>query len=307
MCLDPVVVSFSANLLCGSLACRPGQQNFANVESSRWGLCWWAGAAWHSHPSTGQCQDWVCVSKWQLLPAAAPATAHGFTAFIAAGWRAAENGPLHLLPWEGFKELLQRARSTDMGCSERRRLKKRDQSSSFPKCPSCPGSHFQNRCTPWASAGLRLNERRWELVGMLHPSVNVLSLESSWDTPGEVEGYAELSGRDAASAGSCCIPPGASQHHDKQCHWGTRPLSPLSPLPWEGAARAKWNLADTESERKVAIEGKKLYGKLTLYGWQSWNCRNHLSHWDWTRYHVQKRITAKSQPHPGFVNTFMLY
>lgn len=48
--------------------------------------------------------------------------------------RATNKGPLHFL-LKGFKELLQRGRSTDAGCSERRRLKKRDQSASFPNCP----------------------------------------------------------------------------------------------------------------------------------------------------------------------------
>lgn len=285
MCLDPVVVSLSANLLHGSLACRPGQQK----------PVWWAAGG-------------DCAGGQELPGTATPAQASAraasvfpngssclqqlqrqlmvCTAFIAAGWRAAEKGPLHFLLRGLWKNFLQTARSTDTGCSERRRLKKCDQSPSFPKCPCCPGSHFQNRCTPWASAGLRQNGRRWELVGTLHPSLNVLSLESSWETPREKwRAMPGLSGQDAASAGSCCILPGASQHHEKQCHWGTCPLSPLSPLPWEGAATAKWNLACTERER-WPLKGKNYMANSLCLWLQSWNCRNHLSHWDWTRYHV---------------------
>lgn len=115
----------------------------ASVVSRQVGSVLWAGAAWHSRLGTGQRQGWSSVSKRRILleplPAAAPATAHGSHSlmgpdFIALGWRATEKGPLHFL-LKGFKELLQRGRSTDAGCSERRRLKKRDQSASFPNCP----------------------------------------------------------------------------------------------------------------------------------------------------------------------------
>lgn len=41
------------------------------------------------------------------------------------------------------------------------------------------------------------------------------------------------------------------------------PLSP-SPLPWEGAARAKWNLACTERER-WPFKGKNKYVANSLY------------------------------------------
>lgn len=83
-------------------------------------------------------------------------------------------------------------------------------------------------------------------------TLNTLSLVSPWERPWEKwrrsGGLCRVSpDSDAASVGSSCLLPEASQHHGKQCEWGSMaPFVLPSPLPLEGAARARQDWARTE-------------------------------------------------------------
>lgn len=114
MCLDPVVVSLSANLLFGPLACRPGQ------KKPRW---WAAGgdcAGGQKLPGTATLAQAVpgLGLCFQMAAPACSSPAHGLHCFHCC-WVEGRRKVLCIFCWEGFKDLLQRVRSTDMACWER--------------------------------------------------------------------------------------------------------------------------------------------------------------------------------------------
>lgn len=79
----------------------------------------------------------------------------------------------------------------------------------------------------------------------------------------------------------------------QQCQRGICfPSAPSSMVPSAPGGSCK-SLAglSTHTERSVATEGKRIHGTSTLYWWQSWNCRNQLSHWDRTHYRVEENYS----------------
>lgn len=92
MCLDPVVVSLSANLLCGPLACRPGPQK------PQWGAAGGDCAGGQELPGTATPAE-ASARTGSVVPNGSSCLQQlqqqlkVCTASIAAGWRPAETGP----------------------------------------------------------------------------------------------------------------------------------------------------------------------------------------------------------------------
>lgn len=239
MCLDPVVVSLSVNLLFGPLACRPGQKRHGGEQQV--GTVLVGRSCLAQPPQHRQCQDWVCVSKWQLLPAAVQLMV--CAAFIAAGWRAGERS--FAFSAERVLKTFRREWEVLIWAVQRKEIKEKTSKPLLSKAPfllTFKIDACHEHLLVWGRMGGDGN------AASITECVELGKLLRH--TSGEVEGglcRVCLSGMLPlqAAAASCLEPLSILTSNATEGFV----LSPLSTLPWEGAVRAKWNLACTERER----------------------------------------------------------